>query len=286
MNSSLSHKFNYSAVTHLICLSLLLNSQTILPALVAEQKIIITSDDKLDLQDEALLQAPVRFTTSGLQCYLKHVYNHPKYNEILANDLSHLIQFLEYGQQTKQNEAYYLSTLRLFHQKFFTLEYISAPQLTRLISSLPKLLAEQQTPKINTLILRLLENAVNRVLWSPADRDGVWRQFSELGQKIEVLNQCQLITELEDCNDLLTDLIARFSYVIGLIGSDLPISFYEQAHQSLHQYQLSWLNINETEDLIASKRDHLEHTLLLGSSKAQARTKFGTISNPMMTSAT
>ena len=266
----------------LLSFSLMLNNQLILPALVAEQKIIISSDDTLDLEDEALLHAPVRFTTSGLQCYLKHVYNHPKYNEILANDLSHLLQFLEYGQQTKQPEAYLISTLRLFHQKFFTLEYLSAQQLNRLINLLPKVLADYHTPKVEQLVLRLLENGLTRILWSPADHDGVWRQFTELGHKITALNEAAVITDVEDCNDLLTDLIARFAYVIGLIGSDLPVSFYEQAYRELRNQQLSWLNISETETLIASKRDHLEHILLVGTSKAQARAKFGTITSPIV----
>lgn len=260
-----------------------INLTQLFAGLTEGQEIIITSDAQLDLNDDTQLYAPINFTTSGLQCYLKHVYNHPKYaQDVLPNDFSHIIQFLEYGKNSNQTEEYTISVLRLFHQKFFSLEYVNAVQLSKLIEALPNLLTKHRTPKVEIMVTRLIENGINRIIWSPEDRDGAWRQFANMGHKLEDLNKCGAIEDAEDCNDLLTNLVARFSYVVGLIGSDLPVTFYDKAYQDIRTGQLTWLQYQETETLIASKFERLQHILLLGSSKAKAREQFGTITQPIL----
>ncbi len=272
-----SEFYNFLAI---LCL---INLTQLSAGLTEGQEIIITSNDILDLNDDTQLRAPINFTTTGLQCYLKHVYNHPKYaQDILPNDFSHIIQFLQYGKDSQQNEEYVISVLRLFHQKFFSLEYVNAVQLAKLIENFPTLLAQHRTPKVEVMVTRLIENGINRIIWAPADRDGIWRQFASMGHELENLNKCGAIEDAEDCNDLLTNLVARFSYVIGLIGSDLPVAFYNQAYQDMRAGQLTWLQYQETEALISSKFERLQHVLLLGSSKAKAREQFNTITAPVL----
>lgn len=277
-------KINIFTMRYLVlALLFLINLTQLLAGLTEGQEIIITSNDILDLNDDTQLRSPISFTTAGLQCYLKHVYNHPKYaQDILPNDFSHIMQFLEYGKNSQQNEEYMISVLRLFHQKFFSLEYVNAVQLTKLIEALPNLLAKHRTPKVEIMVTRLIENGINRIIWSPEDRDGVWRQFASMGHRLEDLNKCGAIEDAEDCNDLLTNLVARFSYVVGLIGSDLPVTFYDQAYQDMRAGQLTWLQYQETEALISSKFERLQHVLLLGSSKAKAREQFGTVTAPVL----
>jgi len=254
-------------------------------ALTSNHNVIIRSNSQLDLDDDSILYESVKFTQSGLEHYLKHVYNHPKYaQDVLPNDFSHLIQFLDFGKRTNQDEDYVISSLRLFHQKFFSLEYISANQLNNLIKLLPELCSDHKSPQVESMILRLVENTISRIIWSPEDRAGVWGQFSDLGNKIENLRKSGIIHSDENCNDLLTALVARFSYIIGLIGSDLPIGFYNKADSELATSPLKWMEINEAEDLIATKLDKVRHTLLHGYSNAQARSQFGALDEDIVIS--
>lgn len=70
---------------------------------------------------------PVTFTPSGINYFLQEVYNRPEYGaEILPNNFSHFLQFLEHGVQTRQNPAYAQSVIKLFSNKLKAATYINA----------------------------------------------------------------------------------------------------------------------------------------------------------------
>lgn len=87
---------------------------------------------------------PIKFTQSGIEYYFTHTYNHEKYTEYLPYNFSHMIQFLEYGQENKQDERYALSIIKLFLQKIKGCDFINSYSL---ITAMPKL-AEAFVPYV------------------------------------------------------------------------------------------------------------------------------------------
>lgn len=73
------------------------------------------------------LYLPVNFTPSGIDYFLKNVYNRPEYGtEFLPNNFSHFLQFLEHGVQTQQTAGYAQSVIKLFSNKIKSATYINA----------------------------------------------------------------------------------------------------------------------------------------------------------------
>ncbi len=79
---------------------------------------------------------PINFSKEGIAHYFKYTYNHEKYTEYLPYNFSHMIQFLEFGQDHEQNEAYAKSIIKLFLQKIKGCDFINSYSL---ITTMPKL---------------------------------------------------------------------------------------------------------------------------------------------------
>ena len=78
---------------------------------------------------------PIEFTPDGISYYFKYVYNHPEYIHYLPYSLSHMIQFLEYGIKSGQNEVFAASVIKMFLQKIKAVSYVEAESF---VEFLPK----------------------------------------------------------------------------------------------------------------------------------------------------
>lgn len=92
--------------------------------------------DNQDLDLFSYFLRPINFSKEGITFYFKYTYNHEKYTEYLPYNFSHMIQFLEFGQNNNQSEAYAKSIIKLFLQKIKGCDFINAYSL---ITSMPKL---------------------------------------------------------------------------------------------------------------------------------------------------
>ena len=102
-------------------------NQTALP--IVEQ----VSKQEADLV--SFFYRPIDFSSDGISHYFKYVYNHPEYTNYLPYNLSHMIQFLDHGNQTGQSEAFAASVIKLFMQKIKATPYVDAESF---VEFLPK----------------------------------------------------------------------------------------------------------------------------------------------------
>lgn len=95
--------------------------------------------DVLSKQEADLINffyRPIDFSQNGINYYFKYVYNHPEYIHYLPYNLSHMIQFLDYGTSAHQTEAFAASVVKLFMQKVKATPYVDAESF---VEFLPKL---------------------------------------------------------------------------------------------------------------------------------------------------
>lgn len=241
--------------------------------------------------DELFLHAPIKFTPSGINCFLKHTYNHPEYaNTIVPHNTCHFMQLLEHGKNTKQDHDYILAVLRLFRQKISGTDYISANEVERIITYLPTILENYLDPKkarhhksscrkLRNLIVHLVENCLSKTLWDCDNADKMAQQLLQIGRNLENMLNAKIISDQDDLNDLIHILVDRFIYVIDLAGADLPISFYDNLKKQLDD--ASWMKLPEIEDLIDTKLQKIERAFLKNKVKSQANQSFGIISTPL-----
>src|SRR3990167_869054 len=284
------------------------------------------------------LLAPVKFTPDGIQEFLKHVFDNPKYaKEIFPNNMNHFLQFIEFGVKTNQGREYLEQVIRLFRQKVMCSEYVCAREvaltserlvallegfeiveeknstkehetavkelcynmflnefdkfkanpdsfLTDLSKEICKILdthavcsKETSAKHIQNLIIRFMETTLYKVLWSPDDGENTWEEFRILGESVSTLFERKVISREDDLNDLIKIIVERFNYFITIAGSEMPISFYEKARKDVDEDKFAWLNVEELEKDITSKKESLRRNLIQGQIKAQARSVYGII---------
>lgn len=236
-------------------------------------------------QDEFMLHSPLKFTATGINNFLTHTYNHPKYaSEIVPHNTGHFMQLLEHGQISHQDCDYMLAVLRLLRQKINATNYMNATELERITSLVPSLLVDfldprgpnyrkQNSRKLKNLLVHIIESCLSKTLWDCSEPELITKQLIKIGNNLENLTRAQIITDEDELNDLIHNLLDRFIYVLSLAGTELPIAFYDELSNQLHQ--LSWMQIPEIEAAIDSKLKKIDQAFLKSRIKVQASENFG-----------
>lgn len=119
---------------------------------VADIEIITLNKDQNGDPTLDELHKNIFFSPSGLTCYLKHIYNCPKYAQeaLPALPFKHLEEFLKHGIKTKQARSYTKAVFRLFDKKFKAVPFINADELIPFLQKLPDLLEKDLEPDQNS----------------------------------------------------------------------------------------------------------------------------------------
>ncbi|HEV2600962.1 MAG TPA: hypothetical protein VGT41_01560 [Candidatus Babeliales bacterium] len=112
------------------------------------------------------LLAPIDLSATGFNQFVCDVYNQKEYaDEVLPNDLDHVIQFLQYGKQLHQPHSYVQHVMRLFANKLKSSTYINASVFCHALKQLPDLMQSYfvvaQRPELHTL-----QENVNTLLYN------------------------------------------------------------------------------------------------------------------------
>ncbi|MEX0940275.1 MAG: hypothetical protein WDZ41_02865 [Candidatus Babeliales bacterium] len=175
------------------------------------------NESSLTETDEALnlFCIPIKFTKSGIKCFLKHTFSRNEYSEFLSHDFFHLIEFLQYGKDSHQNTIFLQSTIRLFCNKVKGCNYVSADAFSNTIERFPALL-ETYFVRKPTSIFTEAKNTIKRLLYSTflskfvffkEDPDNFFDGLS--GDIIEALNNTSFIQKHID-NEQLRQSVLKF----------------------------------------------------------------------------
>lgn len=84
---------------------------------------------------------PIKYSKSGVQCWLKHTYNDYNYSQkFLPFSLTHLEEFLTFTSNNEHPRLYIQSVLKLFTQKIKTTQFINAYAFSESVSPVHKLI--------------------------------------------------------------------------------------------------------------------------------------------------
>ncbi len=132
-------------------------------------------------------------------------------------------------------------------------------------------------PKLQSMIVRFLDTALNKVGWSIEESDKAWDSVKSIAEHLLALSQAGVITDTEDINDLLWTLLIRFGTFIDLASSrKIPPQFYTALEHDLAHDLPYFLKIEEQEEDIETKKSYLEWLITSGKAKAVA-SDFGII---------
>jgi hypothetical protein len=280
---------------------------------------VTDTDQSLTRQEVDLItffSKPIDFTPEGIQYYFKYVYNHPEYVHYLPYNFSHMIQFLEYGTKSGQNEQFAVSVIKMFLQKIKAAPYVEAesfaeflPKLTQaskpylekkeanflnemqivikdklskifaqyfsyfqknpdgFMSSLAEQIAKQTNQSITQQhieveqlkkdIVRFIEMASNKLVWSSKDDIQVWYTCNRLAHECNACLDQKVLSNQNDLDDICWSFIHRFCYFVELSHDTLSKNFYAQVLHDLQTKPLTLVALEEQEDLMTTKKSHL-----------------------------
>lgn len=111
------------------------------------------------------------------------------------------------------------------------------------------------------LLLRFLEQACDKLIWSPEDKEVTWECCVLLGNQLERLHHAGHIPTVKKLNALCWSLVSRYAYFIETNVKDLSLATLENIQKSLQSETPSWLLIPEPEQNLRAKKEYLEQVL-------------------------
>lgn len=131
-------------------------------------------------------------------------------------------------------------------------------------------LDETQRDSLRQMVLRFLEPCLSKLVWSPDEADHIWPQVKMIADQLHELNQCGVINDLNDLDDLYWSIVHRLVYIVDAIAADLPEKFYANTIQDVLSNSCMLLSLEEQEPFLESKRSCLVRNLRLCYAKRHA----------------
>lgn len=133
-------------------------------------------------------------------------------------------------------------------------------------------LAEQEinTERMRTATKRFLEMGLNKLVWHPEEHDKIWPSIKKITGQLAALMEHNILDDANDLDELYWTTIHRFNYFLDLVGTNMPISFYEDIKRDLQDSQLPLLTLEEQDICIQTKKECLLYGLLQAEAKTRA----------------
>lgn len=193
--------------------------------------------------------------TTQHQLKLDHVQE--AVNEMLYN------RFLTQYNEFKLNPKNFLSDLSL--------------DLTRTVAHDQLIIEEQvNSEQLRQSLIRFLEIGLNKLIWNPTDYQDIWQSFTTISRQLTKLQDRGIVKELDDLDDLYWSLVHRFCGFVETMATDLPVAFYEEIKQNMAQRNYDIFALEEQDEFMTPKAEHLMVMLTEAETKARAK-QFGII---------
>ncbi len=131
---------------------------------------------------------------------------------------------------------------------------------------------------LRSSLVRFIETGCSKMVWFIEDEPDIWTQFKETCQAIYNLKEYNIIYDYEDINDIIHSALERFLFVLDVRGSNLPVEFFEKVWREINNNPPSWLEIEEIDELMETKKTKLLQAIKKTHTKAIGRQQFGIIS--------
>lgn len=128
--------------------------------------------------------------------------------------------------------------------------------------------------ELRKVTLMFLEVSLSRLIWNPTDIDETWRSVKHIAKDLGALYDHNVIIDQEDLNDLFRTLLERYCLFIDLVGTDLPLEFFDRIKKDIETESLVFLDLEEEEE-VESKSERLMRSITHAQQKAIYKKKKG-----------
>lgn len=133
--------------------------------------------------------------------------------------------------------------------------------------------------RLRQLTIRFIEQLASKTMWYAEHPESVWQSVLSASHNVHLLCSNRVITHLDDRDDLFKSIVSRFVYFLEEYGAVLPLSFYEQVKYDINNHLVFFLEADELDEGVMSKKDILLQAITAAEAKAISTHKHGVIAS-------
>jgi len=129
---------------------------------------------------------------------------------------------------------------------------------------------KQQRAELQHALIRLIESALDKVIWDPSEQEDCWDSCKLLAEQLDTMHRLAILPNETILNHCYWSLIYRFSYFIETTGEHLSPAVYRAIKNDILLQQIPLLTLAEQEEHILTKAQRLHTAVFEGEVKVQA----------------
>ena len=125
------------------------------------------------------------------------------------------------------------------------------------------------------MIIRFFETTLSKIIWNPNMYEGIWQSVLSIANGLQNLGLRGILDHMDDLDDLHWSLTYRFCFFLDLAGSHLPLEFFDEVENDLDSNVVFFLEMQEQDEGIKTKKEFITDALLKAKTKALAFERHG-----------
>lgn len=138
----------------------------------------------------------------------------------------------------------------------------------------------EATERLRNKTIHFLDTALGKVLWDIKKPETIWPSFNRLARGIVNLANVGLLNHMDDLDDLIWSNVHSFGRFLDIAGAIIPLSVYENIEKDLDSGEVFFLEYQEQDRVIKSKKEIIMEHVMQAKARAMAHER-GIISLPM-----
>lgn len=124
--------------------------------------------------------------------------------------------------------------------------------------------------KLRNIIIRFADLMVSKSIWYEEYYERIWATVTSIADNLHKLGTRGVINDQDNLDELWDSLVKRFVWYLDFRGSALPVDFYEQIEEDLKNNVQLFLELDEQDDGIITKKELIQDAVIRAKAKAIA----------------
>ncbi|MCK4517648.1 hypothetical protein KAT92_02650 [Candidatus Babeliales bacterium] len=124
--------------------------------------------------------------------------------------------------------------------------------------------------KLRAITIRFIDTTLNKLIWYEDSYQSVWQSVITIGDQLHTLGFRGILDDQDSLDELWDSLVRRFVWFLDFKGSLLPVEFYEQIEEDLKNNVVFFLEVEEQDEGIKSKKEMIAEAIVKAKAKAIA----------------
>lgn len=129
---------------------------------------------------------------------------------------------------------------------------------------------ETKVELLRQSVIRFLEIALNKLVWSVEDKEESWNSVKKISNQLAGFMDKAILCDVNDLDDLYWTLVHRYCYFLELNSSEFTLEFYEKIKADISTSHCLMLELEEQDSFIEKKSSVFLKTIMANEAHQRA----------------